>query len=111
MDLNTAVSEEEYNLAINHASISSFQATPTIEDKSIMINNEFSAFAYDLNTQAETSKMSVRLGSTTAYIHNNNDLFYNEPIYADVEDFKVHIDATLASRPQTVSLEFLSKIW
>ena len=66
-------------------------------------------FAHALNEKAEVSKFAASIGSTVAHDDEECPLFL--PTFAHLDDLKAEIDAAQASKPSSVTPEFLSKIW
>ena len=66
-------------------------------------------FAHALNEKAEVSKFAALIGSTVAHDDEACPLFL--PTFAHLDDLNAEIDVVQASKPSSVTLEFLSKTW
>ena len=71
--------------------------------------NELNEFAQLLGAKTEVSKFAMSIGSITSSFSGTCDLF--QPINDYIKDFTSKIDSAMASKPKTISPEFLSKIW
>ncbi len=104
LDLNVGADLSAYDDAVDAATISAFSAISLSE-----CHDEGSELAAAMSIRAERSKFGIGIGSISNHSDVYSELF--EPIFADVDDFKAEIDSAQASKPHTVSPEFLSKIW
>lgn len=94
------------SVSINHA----LRDTTLTHDSIAM--KESMDFAQRFNNRAEESKFAMSIGSTTVIESGSSDLFENDlPTYGHVDDFKAEINAALATGSNSVSADFLSKIW
>jgi hypothetical protein len=109
LDANLTVDKDDYEAAVDRASVSSFTAIQHTDECSRFIQDGDSGFAHALNHRAEISKFAMAVGSTCAHENNDSPLF--EPIYSHLDHHKAEINSTQASKPSTVSPEFLAKIW
>ena len=77
-----------------------------------MAQLDMSAIASALISRVEISNLGISCGSTTASSGLGCDLFEPQsPTFAHIDDKKAEINAAQGSNPNTVSAEFLSKIW
>ena len=90
---------EDYDDIVDRAMAGTFTA----------LQIEADPFACALNEKAEVSKFSASIGSTVAHDDEECPLFL--PTFAHLDDLKAEIDAAQASKPSSVTPEFLSKIW
>ena len=90
---------DDYDATVDRAMLSAFSAL-SVRD----------SLTDSLNQRAEQSKFATSIGSTTAF-NNDPDCPLFLPCYGHIDDYKAEINAAIASKPSTVSPEFLSKIW
>jgi hypothetical protein len=109
LDWTSSFTQDDYDSAINSAIASSFLANNETTTTSSFIDDYYHDFASALNSRTEISKFSMSIGSTTARPDNTFGSF--QPTYSHIDDFVYEIDSTNASKPHTVSSDFLSKIW
>ena len=103
LDLPTSsINDNDYEAEVDSVIASSFATTPDP-------NDELLGLVHALNTKLETSKFCTSIGSTTTYQDNTCDLF--EPIYTHLSMHKADLDSAEASKPRTITPQFLSKIW
>ena len=94
---------------IDSVMISAFSAA-AINDDAVpgYCNCELNYLSISLSEGAEASIFAMSLGSTNQFKDMSCDMF--EPAFANIDNFKSEIYAALASKPKTISLDFLSKI-
>ena len=109
LDLDVAVETSTYEDAVDHATISAFQALTLGCNEAELIRHEGREFAEAMSVRAEHSKFAIGMGSTSQYDNCHSSLF--EPVYHHVDEFKALIDSAQASKPHSVSPDFISKIW
>ena len=109
LDFDVTVERSTYEDAVDNATISVFQALSLRDDKVKFLRDESREFAEAMSVRAEHSKFSIGMGSTSQYEDCYSSLF--EPIYYNMDDYKAEIDSAQASKPHSVSPDFLSKIW
>ena len=101
---------KDFSAMIDSVMVSAFNATATSDDDVAPYSNrELEYISKSLNSRAEVSKFSASIGCTSKFNEHSCDLF--QPILTTIEEFKADIDSALASKPKTISPEFLSKVW
>jgi hypothetical protein len=72
--------------------------------------HDVTSLVHALNIRLETSKFSTSIGSMSAYIEDSCNLF--EPVpQLQVHDCDVQVEGIQASKPHSITPQFLSKIW
>ena len=113
-----SVATVEYQAHVDMAIASSFSAMKIDDDIdgiASMAQRDVHSFASKLSEKVEQSKFSMSIGSVNVD-KVPCDLFkIDEPRVMDFDDFDndylPHLSAAHASKPKTISSDFLSKIW
>ena len=113
-----SVATADYQAQVDSAIASSFSALKIdddVDELASMAQRDVHTFASKLSEKVEESKFSMSIGSVSVD-KVSCDLFeIEEPMFMEFDDFVndylPHVSAAHASKPKTVSSDFLSKIW
>ena len=105
-----SMTEDEFEYSVSSVAANAFISSDYNDmqydhDRVNVITEELSK----LQLRNEESKFKMSIGATVGYRDGSCDLF--EPMFGNIDDYHAAIEATIASKPHTITPQFLSKIW